>query len=1258
MKLNAVLQNSIKNRVSLLALLMFLIGVWSLALFAMHMARINVQQASARQQMSTATVLADQINDELKFRIRALETIAAEISPAMLADAKGLQTFLQARPLLGLLFNGGYSVTQADATVLASVPLSSGRLGLNYMDRDYVAGAIKQGMARISQPHVSKMHKAPEFSITVPLRDAQNQVTGVLFGNIDLAQPNFLDHLNSAAYGEGGAFLLVARQSRIIVTGSRKKYVMETLPPPGVSPQIDRYIDGAEGASTFIDPSGREILAAVKQVTATDWYVAVFLPTQEAFAHIDLAYQRMLTSAALLSLLMGGLIWLLLRHQLVPLEGTAKTLRAMTENQQLSQELPVAKPDEVGQLIDSFNHLLAELRQREAALKETEASLRASEQRSRMAQEGAHVGVWAWDVVMGKSWWSEECERLYGFEPGALKTNAQWRSHVPAEDLVRIDAEWDGKIARGEPFEVEFRFSQPSGDTRWLSSKGRAQYDKQGKPLRLYGINVDITERKNTETLVLRKTEQLHMLHGAGQRLSRTLDLDEIYLAASEFTSLIAPESDFSISSFDRATQLIHCRAYVVDGKAIDVSTFPPIPLEDVGKGTQSLVIRSGKALLLNDYQSQRKTAQTSYLVHDQTHEVVAQVDYDGDVIQSALIVPLKVGEQVTGVLQVMSYRRNAFEPDQLQLLESLSLHIASAEQNARLYAQLQDELKARAAAQESLRIAAIAFESERGMFITDASKVILRVNRVFTEITGYSAQDAVGQTPKLLNSGQHDAAFFSAMWERINLSGAWQGEIWNRRKNGTVYPQSLSISSVKNDAGLTTHYVGAFTDITTYKAAEQQIETLAFSDQLTGLPNRMQLTVRMEQAIVANQQQRHQSGLLLVDLDHFKNVNDALGYDSGDTVLQSAARRLSGCVREGDTVARLSADEFVVLLTPLNPDLPQAIKQAETVANKILEALNQPYRSVHDEISCGASIGITLFGVAQENVAEILKRAELAMYAAKAAGRNTLRFFDPTMQALVSARLTLEAALREAIQNRQFELYYQPQLNDQGRITGVEALLRWRHPLRGPVSPAEFIPLAEETGLILPIGNWVLQTACRQLASWAGHSALAELTIAVNVSARQFQQADFVDQVLAQLQSTGANPHRLKLELTETMLVSQVNEVIAKMKAIKAHGVSFSLDDFGTGYSSLAYLKRLPLDQLKIDQGFVRDILTDPDDAAIARMVISLADSMGLTVIAEGVETEKQREMLASLGCHNYQGYLFSRPLPVRDLEALMERG
>ena len=355
--------------------------------------------------------------------------------------------------------------------------------------------------------------------------------------------------------------------------------------------------------------------------------------------------------------------------------------------------------------------------------------------------------------------------------------------------------------------------------------------------------------------------------------------------------------------------------------------------------------------------------------------------------------------------------------------------------------------------------------------------------------------------------------------------------------------------------------------------------------------------------------------------------------------------------------MVRLGSDEFAVLLNQLSRDPPKALMQAEAVASKMLAALSEPYQLTDSQISFSASIGITFFGDKHEDTLEPLKRAELAMYQAKSAGRNTLRFFDPRMQTLVDARVALEAALREAILGEQFALFYQAQVSSSEGIVGVEALLRWVDPRRGLVAPSEFIPLAEETGLILPIGAWVLRTACRQVAAWADEPAMAHLSIAVNVSARQFRESNFVGQVLAALERSGANAQRLKLELTESVLIADVEDVIAKMTALRAHGVGFTIDDFGTGYSSLAYLKRLPLERLKIDQGFVRDILIDADDAAIARAIIAMAASMGLGVVAEGVETAAQRDLLASLGCHICQGYLFSKPLPADEFEALVKR-
>ena len=566
-------------------------------------------------------------------------------------------------------------------------------------------------------------------------------------------------------------------------------------------------------------------------------------------------------------------------------------------------------------------------------------------------------------------------------------------------------------------------------------------------------------------------------------------------------------------------------------------------------------------------------------------------------------------------------------------------------------------DISARKAEEAELRIAATAFESLEGIIVTDADGTILRVNRAFTENTGYSAEECIGRNPRMLKSNRHDAAFYQAMWQTLLATGRWEGEIWDRRKNGEVYPKWLIISAVKDAEGTVTHYVGAHQDITERKQAEQRIADLAYYDQLTGLPNRTLLQDRLKQVIAASARSDSHGALLFIDLDNFKTLNDTLGHDRGDLLLKLVAQRLTQCVRAGDTVARLGGDEFVAVLADMGTSGQDAANRTEAVGEKILAALGQSYPLDTVAYHNTASIGATVFKGNPTSIEDVLKQADLAMYKAKDAGRNALRFFDPDMETAVMERAVLERDLRLAVREREFLLHYQAQVFGAGHVTGAEVLARWQHPRRGLVLPCEFIALAEETGLILPLGHWVMESACRQLALWATRPETAHLTIAVNVSAQQFRDPGFVASVLDILGQTGADPNRLKLELTESILVANVEDIIGKMVALKGRGVGFSLDDFGTGYSSLSYLKRLPLDQLKIDQSFVRDILVDPNDAAIARTIVALADSLGLDVIAEGVETAAQRDFLAAGGCSAYQGNFFSQPVPVAGFEEIVAR-
>ena len=558
-------------------------------------------------------------------------------------------------------------------------------------------------------------------------------------------------------------------------------------------------------------------------------------------------------------------------------------------------------------------------------------------------------------------------------------------------------------------------------------------------------------------------------------------------------------------------------------------------------------------------------------------------------------------------------------------------------------------DITLRKQADADLRLAAATFESKEATIVTDVNSVILRVNQAFTSITGYEAHEVVGRTPRVMASGRHDVHFYQSMWECIRRTGGWQGEIWDRRKDGEIYPKWLTITAVKGKDDAISHYIGTHSDITERKKNEEKIQQLAFFDSLTSLPNRTLLLDRLRQAMAVSNRNQTFGALLFIDLDHFKALNDTQGHDKGDLLLQQVARRLSACVREGDTVARLGGDEFVVVLKNLGDNAQDVAAVTKDIGEKILAELNQNYQldGLHHHNS--ASIGATVFGGHEIAIEDLLKQADLAMYQSKDKGRNLLRFFDPAMQKIVLERAALEAGLRLALTDNQLVLYYQAQVDGNGHTAGAEALVRWQHPQRGIVSPAEFIPLAEETGLILPLGLWVLESACTQLAQWTDQAALSHLCVAVNVSARQFKQSDFVSQVLSVLERTGARADRLKLELTESLLVDNVEDVIAKMVALKSVGVGFSLDDFGTGYSSLAYLSRLPLDQLKIDKGFVMNIESSDNAVAICAATIGLAHNLRLKVVAEGVETDAQRYVLHTVHrCDLLQGYLYSRPLPV----------
>jgi diguanylate cyclase (GGDEF)-like protein/PAS domain S-box-containing protein len=554
-------------------------------------------------------------------------------------------------------------------------------------------------------------------------------------------------------------------------------------------------------------------------------------------------------------------------------------------------------------------------------------------------------------------------------------------------------------------------------------------------------------------------------------------------------------------------------------------------------------------------------------------------------------------------------------------------------------------DVSARKQLEEELKLAAKVFEnSDEGILITDHQSRIVKVNPAFTAVTGYDADDVLGKSPAILKSHKHSPEFYREMWNKINREGSWQGEIWNRRKNGDFYLECLSINAITDQFGRASHFIGIFSDITRRRHDEQQIEMMAHYDALTDLPNRVLFNERLKHSIVRATRHKQWISVLFLDLDRFKNLNDTLGHFIGDLLLQGVAKRLKGCVRESDTVSRFGGDEFMIVLSDFEDEQTASLHTAE-IAQKILTELTKAFDLSGNKFMTTTSIGIAFFPKDGHSVAELMKNADTAMYHAKGQGRNNYQCYSDDMREQALTRSTLENDLRSALENRELLLYYQPIVNLQtSEIVGFEALVRWQHPKLGLISPDQFIPIAEETGLITDIGEWVLHSACQQLKTWH-KTGKNNLKMSVNLSARQFMQHNLVDIVKHVLDSYALEPHYLELEITETIIMKNMNQTIKMLKSLQYLGVSISLDDFGTGYSSLTYLKQFPVNTLKIDRSFVKDILEESNDKAIVNSIIAIAQHMDIHIITEGIEQPEQANYMRVQGCKFGQGYLFAMP-------------
>ena len=1316
MKSSLLEWRSLKTRVTLFMLAIFVLSTWLLAFYASRMLREDLQRLLGQQQFSTVSVIAAGINSELADRRRALESVAANIESLPVPDAASLQTLLEQRPVLQGLFNGGSFITGKEGTAIASLPLSVVRVGVNYMEGDHVAAALREGRSTVSAPVLGKVLPLPVVSMAVPFRDRQGAVRGALVGVVDLSKPNFLDKIAGNPYGKSGGFVIVDRRHRMVVTGSDRQRIIEPLPAPGISPALDRFIQGNEGSEVFRNRLGVDVLASTKGLAEADWYVGVQLPMAEAFAPIRDLQQHMLVAAIFLTLLAGGLTWWMLRRQLAPLFAAVRTLAQLSATKQPLQPLPIQRQDEVGELIGGFNRLLGILGSREEALRDGHESLQ-----SILA------------TTLDGYWRVDDQGRLLDVNPAYCQLSGYSRGELLAlrvsdlddrESAAETAAHIELVMATGHD-QFESRHRRKDGSL-WHVEVSATYRAVAGGQIFVFLRNID--ERKRAQEaqarLVSLDAEHKHLAFivesSDNSITSVTLDgrytswnqgaekpfgyrADEVLgrplydlMPASEVEAEQARLAQIARGESVRGEEALRQHR---DGHPVHVSlSISPIRDHDghvIGASRVALDISASKlaeAALARSNQRFRDLVDSTDGVVWQADARTFVFDYVSNNAERLLGYPvadwLEPGFWVsridpqdrdyavqycaacTGRLEDHDFEYRFIAQDGRVVWLRDIVKVVEEDGAPRWLRGLMIDITAQKLTEQSLIASRqlLAESAQRTQSILDnmldavvtinAQGLMESFNLAACTIFGYTVDEVLGRNVSLLMAEPHRSRHDGYL-QRYQATGVARvvgvsREVEGMRKDGSVFPISLSVSKVEFAGKVT--FIGLIHDNTEHRRDAEEIRRLASYDSLTGLPNRRLLTDRLRQAISASHRKREHGALMFLDLDYFKRLSDSQGHEVGDELLRQVAQRLRDCVRTGDSTARLGGDEFVVMLESLSGQSHEAATQAKAAADQILESLGRPYDLQGLIHSSTPSIGIVMFMGMHETIDDLLRKADVAMYQAKQAGRNTVRFFDPTMQAVAVARTELEIDLRSGLEKHEFVLHYQIQVDTQGATTGVEALVRWQHPTRGMVSPAQFIPLAEETGLILPLGQRVLETACAQLVQWAKATGTAQWTMAVNVSSSQFAQADFVDHVAQALHKTGANPWLLKLELTESMLVVDVEDVIAKMNAIRMQGVSFSLDDFGTGYSSLSYLKRLPLAQLKIDQSFVRDLLVDPSDAVIASTIVALGHSLGHKVIAEGVETLGQRDFLASIGCDAYQGYYFGRPGPAEALTGLVK--
>ncbi len=1187
---------SLTSKITLAVSLLVTVYLCAIALVGQAYFENQFKESVSNQQFTLVSALADEIDQKLLTAQRQLSAVAQTIPPALADTPENIQQILDNRIDTQLIFDNGLYFFSPKGVLQTSTPMQPEMLGRDFSFRDYFKKTLTTGRAQISEPFKSvQNHQHPILMFTAPLSDSSGQICGVLSGSIDLLKENFLGRIPTIKkIGRGGYLYIFNNSRRLIVHPDITRIMKPNDIPPGANQGLEKALDGFEGTIETFNSRGLHVLVSFKRLKSTGWILAANYPVDEAFAPLTRARALFWPTLVAAVLLAILLVSRFVKHQTRPLHRAIRHVGSLSLADEILAPIPITTRDEIGTLARTFNQMLEAMSQHKQALKDQLNFMQ-------VLVDTLPNPVFFKDAELRYLGCNKAFESFIGICRNDLIGKSVFEISSP--DLASTYDQADRELLQQKTVQTyESAVTYPDGTQRNVIFYKALFYNIDGSIGGLLGTFLDITDH-------IQAKEQLR------------------------------DQKEFSDSLVQNST----------------VPTF-------VINTEHKIVAWNQACEELTGIQADSILGTTNHwqAFYPECRPCLSDIILDGDQDKLASLYKNHSPSQlVPGGLQTENWVTGLNGIDRYILFSAAPIRNSQGKIMA-IIETLEDQTAQHHALEQLSKLGQAVEQSPTSVMITDRNGVVEYVNPKFTTLTGYSSEEVIGKNPSILKTGHTPPEEYCKLWETIIHGQEWRGEFLNKKKDGDFYWEQATISPVRDPEGNITHFVAVKEDITQRKADEDSLQEkelhlnyLAHHDTLTGLPNRMSLQNRLDHAIGKAERPQQQLAVLLLDLDRFKNINDSLGHDVGDELLLQMAQRINDCKRQTDTAARFGGDEFVIILEQI-----EQIEKVALFAQKIQNALAEVAQVGEHELYITSSIGISLYPNDGRDAESLLSSADVAMYRAKAQGRNTHTFYTADMNARTHEFLLLESRLRRAIEQNQLVLHYQPQIDlASRRVIGAEALIRWQDPERGMISPVDFIPLAEETGLIVPIGRWVLQTACAQARRWQ-EQGFQPIPIAVNISGRQFKQPDFVEMLAAIVEKSGLDPKWIELEITESVVMENVDDTIMTLTDLKARGFQLAIDDFGTGYSSLSYLKRFPISKLKIDRSFVNDIATDENDAAIVASIIALTKNMDLQVIAEGVETEDQVRFLIQRGCLQGQGFLFSRPLPYDEFEKFCKNG